>query len=115
FIGKDIATMLGYSNSSTSISENVKQMQKKKIYVKTIENTGYSEIPKNANINMITEIGLYQLVMRSNLDSAEEFQQWVYEEVLPSFFVKKNKYLRRRRACDKRAVRNTKRNTDGCM
>ncbi|MGL6100213.1 MAG: BRO-N domain-containing protein, partial [Fusobacteriaceae bacterium] len=90
FIGKEIADMLGYSNPSTAISENVKQSQRKKFYINTIENVGYSEIPKNANINMITEIGLYQLVMRSSLPSSEEFQQWVYEEVLPS--MRKNNY-----------------------
>ncbi len=92
FVGRDIAEILGYSNPSTAISENVKTLQKKKVYVKTIENTGYSEIPKNANINMITEIGLYQLVMRSNLSSAEEFQQGVFSEVLPSLR-KTNSYV----------------------
>ncbi|WP_334310648.1 Bro-N domain-containing protein [Dolichospermum circinale] len=50
----------------------------------------------------INEPGLYQLVMRSNLPSAEKFQDWVFEEVLPSirktgsYGAKENSELERR-------------------
>lgn len=96
FIGKDVAKILGYTNVSTAVSENVKKSQKKKIYVKTIENIGISEIPNseiivvNNNLSFITEIGLYQLVMKSRRKEAEEFQDWVYGEVLPS--IRKNNF-----------------------
>ena len=96
FIGKDVAKILGYSNVSTAVSENVKKSQKKKIYVKTIENIWISEIPNseiivvNNNLSFITEIGLYQLVMKSRRKEAEEFQDWVYGEVLPS--IRKNNF-----------------------
>ncbi|MGL5646996.1 MAG: BRO-N domain-containing protein [Clostridium sp.] len=94
FIGKDIAKLLGYQNYSTAVSENIKPSQKKKVYVRTIENIGNSEIPKseviNNNLTMITEIGVYQLVFRSNRKEAEEFQEWVYGEILPS--IRKNNF-----------------------
>ena len=35
-------------------------------------------------MTLISEPGLYSLVMSSKLPAAEDFQDWVYEEVLPS-------------------------------
>ena len=96
FIGKDVAELLGYPNPSTAVSENIKPSQRKSMYVRTIENIGISEKPNseiitiNNNRSFITEIGLYQLVMKSRKPEAEEFQKWIYEEVLPS--LRKNNF-----------------------
>ncbi len=94
FVGKDIAVLLEYPNPSTAVSENVKPKQKLKKYVRNIENIGISGIPNskeyNNNMTLITEIGLYQLIMKSRKPEAEDFQQWVYEDVLPS--IRKNNY-----------------------
>lgn len=96
FIGRDVAKLLGYPNPSTAVSENIKPTQKIKIYVKSIENIESSEITNskikeiNNNISFISEIGLYQLVMKSRKLEAEEFQKWVYEDVLPS--LRKNNF-----------------------
>ncbi len=36
------------------------------------------------NTNFINEAGLYRLIFRSNKPKAEQFADWVYEEVLPA-------------------------------
>ena len=41
-------------------------------------------INKNINMLFIKESDVYRLIMKSKLPSAEEFEQWVCEEVLPS-------------------------------
>lgn len=96
FIGKDIAKLLEYSDESSTISKKVNNKYKNKIYVKTIENigncqNGNSEIIEfNNNLTMINEFGLYQLVCSSKMSEAINFQEWIYEEVLPS--IRKNNF-----------------------
>lgn len=41
-------------------------------------------IPGNPNKTIISEPGLYKLIMRSRKPEAKEFQRWVTHEVLPS-------------------------------
>lgn len=36
------------------------------------------------SVVVLYEPGIYQLIFSSKLDSAEHFQDWVFEEVLPS-------------------------------
>lgn len=98
FIGRDIATMLGYSDAKQAVAKSVSERSKVKLYVKTIENTGKclsdtSEIRSfNNNLIMISEAGLYQLVLKSTKSEAIEFQEWVCEDVLPSLR-KTNSYV----------------------
>ncbi|MGL5014048.1 MAG: BRO-N domain-containing protein [Bacteroidales bacterium] len=94
FIGNDISKMLGYSNYAKSLQDHVWKQNKKSVYVKTIENTGNT--PKQGSLTvvsnnklMITEVGLYQLVFKSKMSKAIEFQDWVCGEVLPS--IRKNR------------------------
>lgn len=92
FIGRDIAELLGYSNPSDAVSKNVAKDFKRRLFVRTIENTGYmrNAYDKNANVMMISESGLYQLIFKSDLKLAIDFQKWVCEEVLPS--IRKNNF-----------------------
>lgn len=96
FVGKDIAILLGYKDPSATVRDNVNKTYKKTMYIKTIENIGnggitHSEIRTiNNNLSMINEFGLYQLVAKSTLPKAIEFQKWIYEEVLPS--LRKNNF-----------------------
>ena len=90
FIGKDIAEMLGYADTSATVSKRVNEAYKNKVYVKTIENIGNCQngnpekIRYMNNITLISEFGLYQLVTGSKMPKAIDFQKWIYEEVLPS-------------------------------
>lgn len=90
FVGNQVAETLGYSNPSKAINDHVKLHQKQtlsyKAYNESLEAlwTGRDYSDKV----LISEGGLNRLVMRSSLDSAEEFQDWVTDEVLPT--IRKN-------------------------
>ncbi|MBQ4495802.1 MAG: Bro-N domain-containing protein, partial [Selenomonadaceae bacterium] len=78
FIGKDVATALGYANFRDALARHVPDKYKKDGVV-IRDSMGREQKP-----TLINEAGLYKLVMRSKLPSAEKFSDWVCEEVLPS-------------------------------
>ncbi|MCH1723605.1 phage antirepressor KilAC domain-containing protein [Lactococcus formosensis] len=80
FIGKEVAELLGYRNTRDALAKHVKEKQKKLI---TSQNTTLENLP-NRGLVAITEGGLNRLVMHSKLKQAEDFQDWVTDEVLPS-------------------------------
>lgn len=82
FIAKDIATALGYKKTRNAIRDHVRDKHKKIINLNTALNQG--GIAGNPNIVVIKEAGIYSLIFNSKLESAIEFQDWVFEEVLPS-------------------------------
>lgn len=84
FVGKDVATILGYSNTKDAISSHVDD-EDKQIFQKS-ENTTF-EIP-NRGMTIINESGLYSLILSSKLPTAKAFKRWVTSEVLPS--IRKN-------------------------
>lgn len=90
FIGKDIAELLNYSDTSQAIKKNVSEKCKIKKYVKTVEIIGNSPIDVSNNLILINESGLYQLALRSRKVEAVAFQIWICEEVLPS--IRKNNF-----------------------
>lgn len=76
FVGKDAATAIGYSNTRKAIRDHVKSKYQREERIVT---------PFGAQtMTVISEPGLYQLASESKLPSAGPFQDWVYEEVLPS-------------------------------
>lgn len=80
FVGKDVATALGYSNTKDAIAAHVASEDKKLIQRSEITTL---EIP-NRGMAIINESGLYSLILGSKLDSARRFKHWVTSEVLPS-------------------------------
>ena len=76
FVGKDVATALGYSNSRDAISKHV--FDDDKGVAKCDTPSGRQEM------SVINESGLYALIFGSKLDSALRFIRWVTAEVLPS-------------------------------
>lgn len=89
FVGKDVAEALGYTNSKEALKKHVRDKNKQIIH-KLDFNT--LDIP-NRGLTIINEPGLYSLIMRSKLKSAEDFQDWVYEDVLPSIRKQQCSYL----------------------
>ena len=86
FIGKEVAEKLAYSNPNEAIEDHVRD--KYKIYldsqqVKKLNSELLSSFGQRGGW-IINEAGLYSLVLKSKLESAEKFQDWVVEEVLPS-------------------------------
>lgn len=76
FVGKDAATAIGYSNTRKAIRDHVKAKYQREERIVTPFGT--------QTMTVISEPGLYQLAGESKLPSADPFQDWVYEQVLPS-------------------------------
>lgn len=74
FHASDCAKALGYKNPSKAVLDNVSPKYNQQLDLET---------PGSFPL-FISEPGLYQLVMKSRLPSAERFQDWVFEEVLPT-------------------------------
>lgn len=76
FLGKDVADALGYTNPQKAIRDHVD------IEDKLSERFVLSG--QNREATVISESGLYSLVLSSKLESAKRFKRWVTSEVLPS-------------------------------
>lgn len=76
FVGKDVASVLGYSNVRDAIAKHVDEEDKG---VAKCDTLGGKQ-----NFTVINESGLYALIFGSKLESAKQFKHWVTSEVLPS-------------------------------
>lgn len=74
FCGKDVAAALGYKRPNDAIAAHCKGTVKRRIPT----NGGDQEML------FITEGGIYRLAAKSELPGAEEFESWIFDEVLPS-------------------------------
>lgn len=80
FVGKDVATALGYTDTFGALKKHVDTADKQ-----NCQNDSFNT-PRGMTI--INESGLYSLILSSKLPSAKEFKHWVTAEVLPS--IRKN-------------------------
>lgn len=80
FVAMDVARALGYATPQKAIKDHCKSLIK--IKCSEMEHLGFEPIPQG--VTLIRESDVYRLVMRSKLESAERFQDWVVEEVLPA-------------------------------
>ncbi|WP_438768822.1 phage antirepressor KilAC domain-containing protein [Limosilactobacillus reuteri] len=78
FVGKDVATILGYKKPENAIANHVEDEDKT---TTLIQGTGSNYKSKSVIIN---ESGLYALILSSKLPTAKEFKHWVTSEVLPA-------------------------------
>ena len=76
FIGKDIATILNYTNTSKAIRDHVDNDDK---LTERIVLSG-----QNREVIFINESGFYSLILSSKMPNAKKFKRWVTSEVLPS-------------------------------
>lgn len=76
FVGKDVATVLGYSNTRDALSKHIEAEDKRGSQIATP--SGIQEM------TIINESGLYSLILSSKLETAKRFKRWVTSEVLPS-------------------------------
>lgn len=74
FCGNDVAKALGYSIPRKAITDHCKGVLKRN----TLTNGG------NQQLSYIPESDLYRLIVKSELPSAEKFEKWVFDEVLPT-------------------------------
>ena len=79
-VGKDVAEVLGYSNSRDALSNHVDDEDKASVAI--------YDGRQNRNMTIINESGLYSLVLSSKLPGAKKFKRWVTSDVLP--FIRKH-------------------------
>lgn len=76
FVGKDVASILGYRDTADALKKHV-----------DLEDKGVGEMPTpggKQKVKIINESGLYSLIVSSKLPTAKEFKRWVTSEVLPT-------------------------------
>lgn len=76
FVGKDVADVLGYSNTQKAILNHVDEEDKGV--------TKWDTLGGKQELIVINESGLYSLILKSKLPTAKKFKRWVTSEVLPS-------------------------------
>ncbi|WNO30032.1 antirepressor protein [Oceanotoga phage vB_OteS-UFV02] len=76
FVGKDVAGILGYSNTRKALIDHVDDEDKG---VTKCDTPGGKQ-----DLIIINESGLYSLILKSKLPNAKQFKRWVTSEVLPS-------------------------------
>ena len=80
FVGKDVASALGYKNTKDALIRHVDVDDK--------EWSGITTPLGTQQATIINESGLYSLILSSKLDNAKRFKHWVTSEVLPA--IRKN-------------------------
>ena len=76
FQGKDVAKILGYSDTAQAIRKHVDEEDKNSLPVETTCQVRWC--------TFINESGFYSLVLSSKLETAKKFKKWVTSQVLPS-------------------------------
>ena len=76
FVGKDVATALGYADAFGALKKHVDDVD-----TQNCQNDSF-ESPRGMTI--INESGLYSLIFGSKLEGAVRFKRWVTSEVLPT-------------------------------
>lgn len=77
FVAKDVALALGYKNTNDAIKKHCKDGVAKRYPIT-------DKLGRTQEVAVIGEPDLYRLIFGSKLKSAVTFQDWVFEEVLPS-------------------------------
>ena len=76
FVGKDVAEILGYANTSKALIDHVDDEDK-------LNNETLSSLGQRGGW-LINESGLYSLILSSKLPNAKKFKRWVTSEILPA-------------------------------
>lgn len=76
FVGKDVAEILGYKDTSDALKKHVDNEDKL--------TRRFADSGQNRAMTIVNESGLYSLILRSKMPEAKAFKRWVTSEVLPS-------------------------------
>ena len=77
FVGRDVATALGYAVPQKALREHVDEDDVLKWNIT-------DSLGREQETSIISESGLYSLIMSSKMEKAKDFKRWVTSEVLPS-------------------------------
>ncbi len=75
FVGKDVALALGYKDTVNALKQHCRGVVKHHL----VDSKG-----RKQEVNFIGEGDMYRLITHSKLESAEHFERWVFDEVLPT-------------------------------
>ena len=76
FVGKDVASILGYARTADAIKAHVDNEDKL--------TRQFTDSGQRRKMTVVNESGLYSLILGSKLSQAREFKHWVTSEVLPT-------------------------------
>lgn len=76
FCGKDVATALGYKDTNNALKRHCRGV--------AFHHPIVDQLGREQQARFITEGDLYRLIASSKLPSAQKFESWVFDEVLPS-------------------------------
>lgn len=76
FVGKDVAEVLGYADTTNAMKQHCRGVVKRHPIIDALGR------PQEARI--LSEPDVLRLIMSSRLPAAERFERWVFEEVLPT-------------------------------
>ena len=83
FVASDVARALGYEKPANAVAMHCRYTLKQGI--------PHPQNPdKQIEVNVIPEGDMYRLITHSKLESAERFESWVFDDVLPS--IRQNGY-----------------------
>lgn len=77
FVASDVAKSLGYKNTSKAISDHCRWVTKR--YIPHPQNA-----EKTLEVNVIPKGDVVRLAAQSELEGAEKFESWIFDEVIPS-------------------------------
>ena len=83
FCGSDVAKALGYTNPRKAVRDHTEGGTKRSMVSLTTNQYGVTT-EQIVETTFITEGDVYRLITHSKLPSAERFERWVFDEVLPS-------------------------------
>ena len=75
FVANDIAKALGYANPSKATNDHCKH---------SIIEWGNDSLGRRQQFKFVPEGDLYRLISHSKLPSAEKFESWIFDDVIPS-------------------------------
>jgi hypothetical protein len=78
FVGNDVASALGYKRPGDAVRQHCKEKGTVKHRIPATGTGGPQDMI------LISESNVYRLIVKSNLPSSERFENWIFEEVIPS-------------------------------
>lgn len=76
FVGRDVATVLGYADATNAIKQHCRGV--------AFHHPISDRFGRSQQARVMNEADLMRLVIDSKLPAAEWFERWVFEEVLPT-------------------------------
>lgn len=74
FVANDVAKALGYSNPSKATNDHCKN---------AVKEWGNDSLGRPTEFKVIPEGDIYRLIIKSQLPSADKFERWIFDEVIP--------------------------------